>query len=106
MGGRGRSAAYVARRGQIVRRYTSARHINFVRHLQHDYTLLSQREVDSTNFDSPTPENEHEQTNPCLKERAYARTLARMHTRTLALGREGHSRMRRWVRRHSGRESS
>ena len=31
---------------------------------------------------------------------------ALMHTRTLALGREGHSHMRRWVRRHGGHESS
>jgi hypothetical protein len=31
---------------------------------------------------------------------------AHMHTRTLALGREGHSRMRRCARRHGGHESS
>ena len=31
---------------------------------------------------------------------------APVHTRTRALGREGHSRMRRWVRRHGGHESS
>ena len=51
----------------------------------------------------------HARTNTGSPTSTPARTTgndAHMHTRKLALGREGHSHMRRWVRRHGGHESS
>ncbi len=46
----------------------------------------------------------HPHTLAKCRRHAHAHTLAHRHTRTLALGRQAHSRMRRWVRCHRGDE--
>jgi hypothetical protein len=82
-GGRGRSAAYVAQWGEIVRRCTAERCDKFGRHLEHDKTLLHTLEGDPFKDGRiPTDANEHARMLPRTRKRTHK--LARMHSRTLA----------------------